>query len=42
VIAAKFNTGDNLDDVASRDFAQVRPDTIRVGQNLAGPGENEQ
>jgi hypothetical protein len=41
VIAAKFNSGDNLDDVASHDFAQVRPGTIRVGQNLAGPGGND-
>jgi len=41
VLAAKFNTGDNLDDVASRDFAGVRPDTIRVGGNLSGPGESD-
>ncbi len=41
VLAAKFNTGDNLDDVASRDFAPIRPDTIRVGGNLSGPGETD-
>lgn len=38
VVNGRFNTGDNLDDVVSKDFAPIHPDTIRVGQDLPAPG----
>jgi hypothetical protein len=38
VTSGKFNNGDNLDDVVSKDFAPIRPDTIRVGRDLPTPG----
>jgi hypothetical protein len=37
VVNGQFNTGDNLDSVATADFAPIHPTTIRVGQNLPGP-----
>lgn len=38
VEGGKFKTGDNLDAVATKDFAAIRPTTVRVGGNLGGPG----
>lgn len=39
VVNGQYNTGDNLDDVATADFAPIHPTTIRVGQNLPGPAQ---
>jgi hypothetical protein len=38
VVSGKFNSGDSMDDVAAKDFGPIHPDTIRVGQDLPGPG----
>jgi hypothetical protein len=36
VEAGKFNAGDTLDAVATKDFAAIRPTTVRVGGKLGG------
>jgi hypothetical protein len=36
VVAGKYHAGDSLPDVAAKDFAAIRPTTIRVGQSLPG------
>jgi hypothetical protein len=40
VVARKFSQGDNLDDVASKDFGPVRPTIVRVGQELPGGADD--
>jgi hypothetical protein len=37
VVNGQYEGGDNLDDVASKDFANVRPSVVRVGQDLPSP-----
>ncbi|MBV9995788.1 MAG: hypothetical protein JO127_11325 [Caulobacteraceae bacterium] len=39
VVSGKYRTGDDMADVASRDFAPIRPTLVRVGANLPDPGE---
>ncbi len=36
VTSGKFHSGDDLNDVAAKDFAPIRPTTIRVGSELPG------
>jgi hypothetical protein len=36
LVDGKYRTGDSMDGVAARDFANIHPDTVRVGQELPG------
>jgi hypothetical protein len=36
VSTGKYHAGDSLPDIAAKDFAVLKPTTIRVGQNLPG------
>jgi hypothetical protein len=36
LVDGKYHSGDSMDDVAARDFANIHPDTVRVGQDLPG------
>jgi len=36
LVEGKYHTGDAMDDVAATDFANIHPDTVRVGQDLPG------
>jgi hypothetical protein len=36
LVDGKYHTGDAMDDVAAKDFANIHPDIVRVGQDLPG------